>query len=85
MIVVGVGAMGSSACCHLAGRGERVLGLEQFAIPHAMGSSHVFSRMIRLDYCEHPDYVVLLRRSFELWDPLEQDAQQKLLYLTGGL
>ena len=34
-IVIGVGGMGSAAVCELARRGQRVLGLEQFAIPHA--------------------------------------------------
>src|SRR5579862_5906665 len=60
VIVVGVGAMGSSACWHLARRGARVLGLEQFDIPHTLGSSHGYSRMIRSAYYEHPDYVPLL-------------------------
>lgn len=85
VIVVGVGAMGSSACYHLARRGVRVLGLEQFDIPHALGSSHGASRMIRMAYYEHPDYVPLLRRAYELWDELEQVSGQKLLYRTGGL
>ena len=44
VIVVGVGAMGSAICDHLAGRGVKVLGLEQFDIPHARGSSHGYSR-----------------------------------------
>ena len=60
VIVVGVGAMGSAACYHLARRGLRVLGIEQFGIPHALGSSHGYSRIIRLAYSEHPDYVPLL-------------------------
>ena len=85
VIVVGVGAMGSAACLHLAKRGVRVLGLEQFAIPHSMGSSHGDSRMIRLCYYEHPDYVPLLRRAYELWAELERDAGAKLLHITGGL
>ena len=38
VIVLGVGGMGSAALYHLAGRGRRVLGLERFDIPHAMGS-----------------------------------------------
>src|SRR5215211_5081779 len=70
VIVVGVGSMGSAACYHLARRGVRVLGLEQFDIPHALGSGHGYSRMIRLAYFEHPDYVPLLRRSYALWDEL---------------
>src|SRR4051794_32856335 len=85
VIVVGVGAMGSSACCHLARRGARVLGLEQFDIPHARGSSHGQSRMIRKAYYEHPDYVPLLRRAYELWDELGQAAGEELLHRTGGL
>ena len=85
VIVVGVGAMGSSACYHLAKRGARVLGLEQFDIPHARGSSHGQSRMIRMAYYEHPDYVPLLRRAYELWDEIEHASGQKLLHVTGGL
>src|SRR5205823_15103701 len=76
--------MGSAACVHLARRGAKVLGLEQFDIPHALGSSHGYSRMIRLAYYEHPDYVPLLRRAYEVWDELEKSSGQKLLYLTGG-
>jgi sarcosine oxidase len=30
VIVLGLGGMGSAAAAHLAGRGDRVLGLEQF-------------------------------------------------------
>jgi sarcosine oxidase len=85
VIIIGLGAMGSSACYHLAQRGVRVLGLEQFDIPHAKGSSHGYSRMIRLAYYEHPDYVPLLRRAYELWDELEQRSGQKVLYRTGGI
>ena len=33
-IVIGVGGMGSATCYELAKRGKRVLGLEQFDIPH---------------------------------------------------
>ncbi|HEX4795016.1 MAG TPA: N-methyl-L-tryptophan oxidase [Humisphaera sp.] len=85
VIVVGVGAMGASTCHHLAKRGVRVLGLEQFDIPHALGSSTGFSRMIRMAYYEHPDYVPLLRRAYELWHELEAESGQKLLHLTSGL
>lgn len=85
VIVVGVGAMGSSTCFHLASRGVRVLGLEQFDIPHARGSSHGQSRMIRMAYYEHPDYVPLLRRAYELWDEIEHVSGQKLLHVTGGV
>jgi len=84
-IVVGVGGMGSAACYHLARRGLRVLGLERYDIPHAMGSSHGFTRIIRLAYYEHPGYVPLLRRAFALWRDLEAAAGQRLLHVTGSV
>lgn len=85
VIVLGVGTMGAAACYHLAKRGESVLGLEQHAIPHSEGAHHGFSRMIRLAYYEHPDYVPLLRRAYELWDELETESDLALIHRTGGL
>src|SRR5579859_1697864 len=84
-IVVGVGGMGSAAAYHLARRGRRVLGLERFAIPNEMGSSHGVSRIIRLAYFEDPSYVPLLRRSFELWRRLEGEYGERILHMTGCL
>lgn len=85
VIVAGVGGMGSATCWHLAQRGAKVLGLERFDIPHAMGSSHGVNRIIRLAYFEHPDYVPLLRRAYALWRKTEQLWGEQLLYVTGGL
>ena len=84
-IVVGVGGMGSAACYHLARRGLRTLGLERFDIPHSMGSSHGITRIIRLAYYEHPSYVPLLLRGFELWDELERESGRHLLEVTGTI
>jgi hypothetical protein len=69
---IGVGTMGSAACYHLAKRGAKVLGLEQFSIPHDRGSSHGQTRIIRKAYYEHPDYVPLLHRAYQRWYDLEQ-------------
>ena len=85
VIVTGLGAMGSAAASHLAGRGARVLGLERFTPAHDQGSSHGRSRIIRQAYFEHPAYVPLLLRAYELWEQLEHDAGRRLLTLTGGL
>jgi sarcosine oxidase len=85
VIVVGVGGMGSAAVYHLARRGIRVLGLEQYDIPHDRGSSHGLSRIIRLAYFEHPSYVPLLHRAYELWWALERTVQERLLLITGSL
>lgn len=84
-IVIGVGGMGSATCYHLAKRGKRVLGLEQFDVPHSRGSSHGYTRIIRLAYYEHPSYVMLLKRSYELWHDIEKVAGEKLLYYTGSI
>ena len=85
VIVVGVGGMGAAACYHLARRGKRVLGLEQFGIPHTLGSSHGVNRIIRLAYYEDPSYVPLLRRAFELWRELQDNFGEQLLYVTGSI
>jgi len=84
-IVIGVGGMGSAALHHLARRGARVLGLEQFHVAHDRGSSHGLSRIIRLAYYEHPSYVPLLRRSYELWRDLEHATGRRLLHITGSI
>jgi sarcosine oxidase len=84
-IVIGLGGMGSAAAFHLARRGQRVLGLEQFGLLHDRGSSHGLTRIIRLAYHEHPSYVPLLRRSYELWRELESLAGEQLLVITGCL
>ena len=85
VIVVGVGAMGSSTVYHLARRGKRVLGLEHFDIPHEKGSSHGITRVIRLAYYEHPSYLPLLVRAYELWRDLEKQAGEQLLFITGSV
>jgi sarcosine oxidase len=77
--------MGSAAVYQLARRGKRVLGLERFDVPNEMGSSHGVTRIIRLAYYEHPSYVPLLRRSYELWRELEAGVGEQLLYITGSL
>ena len=84
-IVIGMGAMGSATAYYLARRGQRVLGLERFDIPHDMGSSHGYTRIIRMPYYEHPSYVMLLKRSYELWREIEQRTGEHLLYITGSL
>ncbi len=85
VVVAGLGAMGSATAYHLAQRGARVLGLERFASGHTLGSSHGESRIIRELYYEHPLYVPLVQRAYELWARLEEGARVRLLHPTGGL
>ncbi len=79
VVIIGLGGMGSAAAAHLAARGKRVLGLDQFTPPHDRGSSHGKNRVVRQAYYEDPAYVPLLLRAYELWDELG------LLTRTGGL
>ncbi len=83
VIVLGVGGMGSAACQQLAARGAKVLGLEQFPLVHDRGSSHGESRIIRQAYFEHPDYVPLLLRTYELWQVLERATDRTLFHQVG--
>ena len=84
-IVVGVGGMGSATLYQLAKRGLRVLGIDQFEIPHEMGSSHGLTRIIRLAYYEDLSYVPLLRRAYELWAEVEGEFGEQLFFQTGSI
>lgn len=85
MIVIGLGVMGAASCRALARRGMRVLGLEQFELCHARGSSHGRSRVIRKAYFEDPRYVPLLHSAYRLWQELEAETQETILHRTGCL
>jgi sarcosine oxidase len=85
VIVLGLGGMGSATLYHLARRGVHVLGLERFDLLHEHGSSHGLTRIIRLAYWEHPTYVALLRRAYELWRELERLFAERLLHVTGSV
>jgi sarcosine oxidase len=83
-IVLGLGALGSGAAYWLAKRGVRVLGLEQFEFGNARGSSHDWSRIIRLSYFS-PAYVRLAKEAYAAWSALERDAGEQVVFKTGGL
>jgi sarcosine oxidase len=84
-IVLGVGGVGSAALFHLAGRGANVLGLDRFPPGHDRGSSHGRTRIIRQAYFEHPDYVPLLFRAYQLWDELSERRGERLRHEIGLL
>lgn len=85
VIVLGTGGIGSAALAQLAMRGRRVLGLDRFPPAHDRGSSHGQTRMIREAYFEHPDYVPLVQRAYQLWAELEQQSGEALYRETGLL
>jgi sarcosine oxidase len=83
--IVGLGAMGSATAYNLSKRGSRVVAFDRFAPPHSLGSSHGETRIIREAYYEHPLYVPLVRRAYDLWDELARAARRPLLKKTGGV
>jgi len=83
--IVGLGAMGSACALALAKRDARVIAFDRLAPPHQMGSSHGHTRIIREAYYEHPLYVPLVRRAYELWEELQRDMDTQLLLQTGGV
>ena len=85
VIVVGLGAMGSACMDALAAAGRRVLGIDRFSPPHSLGSSHGRTRIIREAYFEHPAYVPIVRRAFDLWRDLERAAGKTLYTKTRGI
>ena len=85
VIVIGVGSMGSATCYYLAKQGYQVLGLEQFDIPHELGSHAGQSRIIRKAYGEATEYVPLLQRAYKNWTFLEEETGARIFHETGLL
>ena len=84
-IVLGLGAFGSATVYQLAGRGARVLGIDRFAPPHALGSTHGDTRITRLANGENALFTGFVRRSHEIWREIERETGESLLTQCGGL
>ena len=83
--VVGGGVMGAATAWRLGRRGVDVTVFDRHSPPHALGSSHGESRIIRTAYFEGSWYVPLLHEAFGLWRELEQVSGRHLLTMTGAL
>jgi sarcosine oxidase len=84
-VVVGLGAMGSSVLYQLAKRGAKAIGIDRFAPPHNMGSSHGETRITRQAVGEGRDYAPLVLNSHRIWRELEAETGEKLLNDCGVL
>ncbi|MFM7216407.1 MAG: N-methyl-L-tryptophan oxidase [Bacteroidota bacterium] len=84
-IVLGTGSMGAATCWELARRGESVLGIDRFNVPHDRGSHGGETRIIRKAYYEHPDYIPLLQAAYAGWEELEAASNQQHFFRTGLL
>lgn len=85
VVVVGLGAAGSSVLHQLARRGVDVAGIDRFAPPHAHGSSHGETRITRQAIGEGEAYVPLALRSNLIWEALERETGERLLERCGFL
>jgi len=84
LVVVGAGLAGSAAAWAASARGMSVVVLEAFGPGHRNGSSHGSARIFRRAYPD-PLYVRLTGQAGQLWRQLEDEADEALLQLTGGL
>jgi len=85
LIIVGLGAMGSAAAYYAAKSGLQVLGIDQFEVPHNRGSHSGQSRIVRMAYFEHPNYVPILKLAYQNWERLKMDVGQTFFHKTGIL
>ncbi|MAJ45719.1 MAG: N-methyltryptophan oxidase [Planctomycetes bacterium TMED75] len=83
--VLGLGGVGAAAFQSLACRGVNVVGIDRFDSIHEHGSSHGQSRIFRIAYFEHPDYVPLAVFSQERWQGLEERSSKRIFIETGGV
>ncbi|MEX1182447.1 MAG: N-methyl-L-tryptophan oxidase [Gemmatimonadota bacterium] len=85
VVVLGLGVHGAATALELAQRGLRVCGLDMREPPHEHGSSNGRTRIIREAYYEHPLFVPLVQRAYELWSDMEELTGTVLYRRTGGL
>jgi sarcosine oxidase len=85
IVVIGLGAMGAATLYQLARRGVPAIGIDRFAPPHALGSSHGETRITRLGVGEGDAYVPLAKRSHVIWRALEAETGADLLHEVGFL
>ncbi len=84
VVVIGAGIMGSATAAALARSGREVVLLERFRVGHARGSSHGASRIFRFSY-PAPVFVRMMQEALPLWRRLEEESDEPLLTVTGGL
>lgn len=85
VVVIGLGAVGSATLFQLSKSGKHILGIDRYAPPHTLGSSHGESRITRLAVGEGEDYVALAQRSHQIWTEIEAETGVKIMTATTGI
>ncbi len=91
LAVIGLGAVGGAALLSAARNGARAIGVDRFAPPHIMGSTHGETRVVRAAIGEGTIYSPFALRNFALTDQLAAETgvtlhdRCGLLLLGGGL
>jgi sarcosine oxidase len=85
IVVVGLGAVGGAALLAGARAGTKIAGIDRFAPPHALGSTHGETRIVRAAIGEGAAYTPFAQRSFELWDQLSGETGEHLVTRCGLL
>ena len=85
VVVVGAGAFGGWTALHLRRMGADVTLLDAWGPGNPRASSGGETRVIRAIYGPDRIYVELVRRSFELWEELQQATGRTLYTETGAL
>ncbi len=83
VVIVGAGTFGASLAWWLAGRGDEVVLVDQFAPGDARATSGGESRLIRCAHGADEDYTRSARRARELWRELEAESGADLMSECG--
>ncbi len=83
--VIGLGLAGSATLDALARRGISAIGLDQFSLRHAKGSSHGATRLLRVAYFEAKALTPWARHAVSLWKALEHRRKTKLFFAGSGV
>ena len=83
LIIIGSGSVGSAAGYYATQAGLKVLMIDSHLPPHAEGSHHGDTRLIRHAYGEGERYVPLVLRAQTLWDELAKQTEDRIFERTG--
>ena len=83
--VIGAGIIGTMTAWQLAKRGFDVTVFDQWNSPNDRGASAGESRIFRTIYKEGPEYVPILKKSYDMWQELQVNQSTSVLQMCGGL